>query len=607
MIPFTSGTLRFTDEHLTQHSGIYYENRGPLKLITSQWDLTAYISLTKYNEQFDYINTMIEKTKVLCVTHMHNPVTNNFNCNGLLTVTDDIINNLQHQKTQVLDSIGHVISKRNALLKFAAKAARLIYGICNLECIKKFNFNIGVAQNTSQSKLIKEQIKVVQLNHDIGTNKYVNMSLEINELTNITDEQQVKNYLTKHFIQVNLLITKHILETNTLLEIIHQAKIGVIHPSLITPQELLEHVKDIKVSLPGGTDLPTDLVITNIYELVKLSDIAIYYANDNLVFIISLPLIYQNDFILYNLIPVPVCTGNDCVYIKPINKYLAISKSKEHYATYDEFYYTHCKHARDFLLCPEINPLHPRNIRPTCEVLLLQDPPKVPTNCEVMHVQIGTTIFHKKRFKNEWIYVTNYDVLFVTCDEDKESTSHTIEGVGVIHLNETCKGFATRDILLPGKIDYRSEYADFNPKSIIDRNQYSPRTETNGLMKDYHVKTNNMDDLHLVSNSKNQLDSQSKINIEIKEIQDIQQMFNYALYITISFVAIIMTLMIIHSIKTKLTEKCKTQFSEHTQEESQELNPPATTNQNEDIIEFPLTARNSPEPHYANLQPYGFK
>ncbi|KAF0726158.1 Integrase catalytic domain-containing protein [Aphis craccivora] len=600
------GTLRFTDERLTQHSGIYYENRGPLKLITSQWNLTAYISFAKYNEQFDYIDTIIGKTKTLCNDH-ERLVNSSFNCNSLLAVTDDIIDDLLRKKTQVLDSIGHVIIKRNALLNFAAKAARLIYGICNLECIKKFNFNIGVAKNTSQSKLIKEQIKVVQLNHNIGTRKYFNISLDLSDITNVTEEkQQIKNYLTKHFIQVNLLVTKHILETNTLLEIIHQAKIGVVHPSLITPQELLEHVKDIKVSLPGGTDLPTDLDISNIYELVKLSDVAIYYANDNLVFIISLPLIYQNDFILYNLIPVPVCIGNDCVYIKPINKYLAISKSKEHYATYDEFYYTHCKHARDFLLCPEGNLLHPRCIRPTCEVLLLQDPSKVPPSCEVMHVQIGTTIFHKKRFKNEWIYVINYDVIFVTCDEDKESTSHTLKGVGIIHLNETCKGYATRDILLPGKVDSKSEYADFNPKSIIDRNQYTTHIETNDLMEDYHVKTNNMDDLNAVSNSKKQLDSQNKINLKIEEIQDIQQWFNYALYMTIGFIVMVMMLMTIHGIKTNLTGKCKNKLPEHDQEENVELNQPTTTHQNEDIIEFPLTTRNSLDAQYPRLQPYGF-
>lgn len=49
MTPLTSGTFRYTDEHLTQRSGIFYENLGPLKLITSKWNLTAYINLYRYN------------------------------------------------------------------------------------------------------------------------------------------------------------------------------------------------------------------------------------------------------------------------------------------------------------------------------------------------------------------------------------------------------------------------------------------------------------------------------------------------------------------------------------------------------------------------------
>ncbi|KAL4148863.1 hypothetical protein QTP88_003008 [Uroleucon formosanum] len=120
-----------------------------------------------------------------------------------------------------------------------------------------------------------------------------------------------------------------------------------------------------------------------------------------------------------------------------------------------------------------------------------------------MHVEIATSIFHKKRFKNEWIYVTNYYVIFITCDEDKESTSYTLKGVGILHLNETCKGYTTRDILIPGKVDYKAEFMDFNPRSVIDRTRNTPYLQNNNLMEDYHVKTNNMDDLHTVSNSKN--------------------------------------------------------------------------------------------------------
>ncbi|KAL4126249.1 hypothetical protein QTP88_010474 [Uroleucon formosanum] len=128
-----------------------------------------------------------------------------------------------------------------------------------------------------------------------------------------------------------------------------------------------------------------------------------------------------------------------------------------------------------------------------------QDPAKVPPSCEVIQVHITTSIFYKKRFKNEWIYVTNYDVIFITCDEDEKSTSYTLKGV-----------------------DYKAEYMDFNPRSTIDRTRNTPYLQNDNLMEDYHVKTNKMDDLHTVSNSKKQLDSQSKVNNKINKLQDMQ-------------------------------------------------------------------------------------
>ena len=48
--------------------------------------------------------------------------------------------------------------------------------------------------------------------------------------------------------------------------------------------------------------------------------------------------------------------------------YLAISRSNELYSTYNDFDRTLCKQERDFLICPEIYPLHPRSIRPISEV-----------------------------------------------------------------------------------------------------------------------------------------------------------------------------------------------------------------------------------------------
>jgi len=59
---------------------------------------------------------------------------------------------------------------------------------------------------------------------------------------------------------------------------------------------------------------------------------------------------------------------------------------------------------------------------------------------------------------------------------------------------------------------------DFNPRSTIDRTRNTSYPENDNLIKNYHVKTNKMDDLHTVSNSKKQLDSQSKVNNKFSEL-----------------------------------------------------------------------------------------
>jgi len=166
----------------------------------------------------------MNKTEIICESIKNNVDTN---CNNLMQTASSIVNDLRKKKELVLDSIKHSVSKRSKL-GMLTKAARLIYGICNLECIRKFNFNIEQTHNAPQTKLVKEQIKIVKLQNKFDEHENYNMTFLINENSNVSRDQQTKNYLTKHFLIINLLITKHIVETNTLLEIIHQAKIGII-------------------------------------------------------------------------------------------------------------------------------------------------------------------------------------------------------------------------------------------------------------------------------------------------------------------------------------------------------------------------------------------
>lgn len=88
---------------------------------------------------------------------------------------------------------------------------------------------------------------------------------------------------------------------------------------------------------------------------------------------------------------------------------------------------------------------------------MLQNPKEVPDSCEIIHVLLRTNLFYKLKFKNEWIYATPGETIFITCDHDKRSENHFLQ-VGILSINETCKAYATRDILILHKMEPNSEY-----------------------------------------------------------------------------------------------------------------------------------------------------
>ncbi|XP_060859873.1 uncharacterized protein LOC132937056 [Metopolophium dirhodum] len=533
-IPMVTSVNRFVDEKLHQQSGLYYENRGIVNIATSSWDLSIFIDLKKYNEQWDFIDTLVTKTDQACKNVSQNAVAN---CNNILFLVQGIARQGKEKKNILYNSIGHHdhLAKRSINLGSLVKFAQTIYGLCDINCIKKFNFGILKLSETEKTnlKLEKEQLKVVKVKNDNETREYYSLQLQLTELKNITVEQQINNFIFRHFTYMNLLLTKYMTEIDILSSIIENAKLGQIHPYLIGTYELLGQFQDIRLSLPIGTDFPYALSIGTVNDIVRLSDIKIYYSNNNIVFIITIPLIYQNNFILYNLIPKLYCQNIiNCMYIAPSHKFLAISKNKEHYVAYDEFHYSQCKHARGFLLCPEIQSLHPRNLRPICEVQLLQDPRDVPDTCDIRHVRLQATIFHKLSYRNKWLYATDSEVIIINCENDLEASTHTLEGVGIITINETCKGYATRDLLIPSS-SVENNFSDFIPTSVITQQEYQHVSLDLYTMKDENVINNHMNDLNLISKTHKQLQENNKNEHKFIQLQDTQIIQNYVLYIII--------------------------------------------------------------------------
>lgn len=59
------------------------------------------------------------------------------------------------------------------------------------------------------------------------------------------------------------------------------------------------------------------------------------------------------------------------------------------------------------------------------EVLMNNEPAKIPKNFEIRYFTFSKSIFYKIRFAiNDWIYKTKHEVLYIICEEIKELISH---------------------------------------------------------------------------------------------------------------------------------------------------------------------------------------
>jgi len=143
-------------------------------------------------------------------------------------------------------------------------------------------------------KVLENRVKILEIDQERELENITTNLEAIYELKTWTEEMKIRNRILQHFMRINILLNQYTFETNTLCEIIQLAKIGQIHPSLFTKQELINQLRDIKVSVPSGTDLPIDIDKGDPYELLGLSDVIIYYSDNKIVFKINIPLVYQH-------------------------------------------------------------------------------------------------------------------------------------------------------------------------------------------------------------------------------------------------------------------------------------------------------------------------
>lgn len=370
------------------------------------------------------------------------------------------------------ESISHLIeprSKRSAWFGGIGTAFKHLFGTMDENDAIMYNSAIKSVENDQLklSELMKENILVTTSTlssykntiNDISNNEQrLNSAVEsisnnIRNLTLLTDNLIIKSNFNEmlNMLESSLLTLSFKLED--IINGIMFSKSNILHPSIITPKQLFSELVNNYRFLPNYRHFPVNLSLDNMYMLLNISELATFYSQYKIVFVLKVPLVTSNEFSLYNCIPFPVINefkNKTYTTIIPSTKYIGITRDRSLYCKLDNL--DNCKTLYDmFFICNLLN-VYSSSVNPICESeIISKSLNSVPNLCEIKFFQGHVEIWQRLN-NNKWIYIiSEKSKLSISCEKSVDSEL-SIFGIGFFNLPIDCIAYYKDLIFIPKSI-----------------------------------------------------------------------------------------------------------------------------------------------------------
>lgn len=156
----------------------------------------------------------------------------------------------------------------------------------------------------------------------------------------------------------------------------------------------------------------------------------------HVVFKITLPLIAQERFDLYRMIPIPNVVNDTMAEIKPCNRFLGINAHRDQYVSMSQTDLNACMVMKaNMYLCSNNQIIHSRGSEVcSCEVRLFANDSQ--PDCSLNEIE-GNSTWIQMNHKNEWIYALRFAARFTAVCDDK-ILQLSLQGSGILKLQPTC-------------------------------------------------------------------------------------------------------------------------------------------------------------------------
>lgn len=319
-----------------------------------------------YKDQIEYSLSLIDKKLAFLLPYSR--IKKRGLIDGLGTVIKSITGNLDH----------------NDAAKFETEISSLRNSISTVKTSQKLTLNL--AEHTI-TEFNKQLLKI-----DENQKKLVSILLNATRSSNIINNNM---FYLDMYVQIELSL-QIILDKLFLIEdAMTFAQLGVMHPSIISPQNLVHEIKTLERQFSFST--VAEVGFKNIHKIERSIVIKAYSTEHSITFILEIPTINPNIYDLIHLYSIP---NKQNLTIIPKSKYLALGSEEYAYLGED------CRRISDFeQLCNHLD-ASPLQDAQDCVIALIQ---QRRVNCTEARMRMKQNWIQKISDKSWLLIITTRD------------------------------------------------------------------------------------------------------------------------------------------------------------------------------------------------------
>lgn len=523
---------------IQRNSGIHYEHLGISQLYNDLYEIISYIDLREHNLKLKYLQYYYSKAETYCQTKVFkNKQVNTTNkaidlCSNFAKLARPIINQVEKEKDILNQLVGHKVvqnRRKRSLFNFVGKATKFLFGTLDEDDAEYYNERITQFTENEQHlvQILKDQSHVIQttitnfndtirnlnINEKILKENMDKLEILSNQELNDIKLLGIKININEQLSNFIMLYVQFQLETQTIVNAILAARNGQLHPVILTPEKLMLELQN--VSTHHYLNFPVMPTIENAHLFLNFLTLNVFYRNERLIYVLSIPMTDSQEYDMYKLTPLPVHVADDkYIFIQPTKQYLAISSVKQKYVLFTSDQFSKCtEFTKSQYICQQQTPIFLTHQHECCEVKLLHATTTIPENCDKRLVHLDKNIWYQLITSNSWIFVLNTPER-ITINCQSKLYDEIVKDIGILKLDEKCKAFTHSALLIPHKItSSKIENRNFIPHVELTIDCCESETDHNKVNEskihfnpNFNTVSLHLDDLGVASKKLEELD-----------------------------------------------------------------------------------------------------